>query len=71
MIDTLDAITLTITLHPHQAAALSELHARYPLVDSEQLLRLLLNVGFKALSSDEKAVLCLEAGNALAAERAN
>jgi hypothetical protein len=71
IVDTADHTRLTITLHPNQAAALNELHAKYPLVERDQLLRLVLNVGLKALANDGEAMMCLEAGNTLAAERAN
>lgn len=57
---------ITISLRPHQLAALKTVRDQYPHVDEEQLLRLILNVGLKALANDEEAVLCLEAGNALA-----
>ncbi len=64
-------VDITISIHPHQVAALDELHDRYPHVDRAQLIRLILNVGLRALPSDESALLCLEAGDAMSAEGAN
>jgi hypothetical protein len=64
-------VDITISIHPHQVAALDELHDRYPHVDRAQLIRLIVNVGLQALPNDVDALLCLEAGDALSAERAN